>query len=298
MTSFRRALAVAASAVLVTALSLAAGQRASASPGDLIAEALTPEGSTVLWARAISPSVGFDGSHLFYVEYAGSVLHRLDVPPAGSSTAATGLVDTPITGAASGVMSIAYDRARDVFWAVGGDGVSIYTLTKAGVATLIFRVNAATERPGFEAKMYPAEIKLAYDAADDTLWYSPDASVRIFHYLVTPSALGSAVLAPTPYIDVDMNAECGYSQSSGVAVGGADLFVSISGCPLYFAFTKTGAKVGSYPMNLAAAGDLECDDASYGVSVVWVKDEFGARIQAYEQPSANACGIGGATSTR
>ncbi len=294
----RSGISILAATLLVVVAALGQAERAAAAPGDLIAEVLTPEGNSLLWPRAISPSVGFDGHYLYYVEYAGSVLHRIDVPPAGGSTPATGIVDTVISGAASGIMSIAYDRGRDLFWAVGGDGLSVYTLTKAGVATLVYRVDPVADRPGFQVKMYPAEIKVAYDASDDTIWYSPDATARIYHYLVTPDLMGTAALAPTPYIDVDMTTECGYSQSSGVAVGGADLFVSIAGCPRYFEFTKTGAKVGSSPMTLPSAGDLECDDVSYGVSVVWVKDEWSGRIQAYEQPSANACGVGGAASTR
>ncbi len=285
-----------AAAVLTVALAVAAASArpVAAAPGDLVAEVTTPEGSGPLWARGISPSVAFDGRYLYYVEYAGSVLHRIDVPPAGGSSAATGEVDVPITGAPSGIMSIAYDAGRNVFWAVGGDGLSVYTLSAAGGATLVFRVDPASDRPGFEVRMYPAEIKVAYDRSDDTIWYSPDATTRIYHYQSSPDALGTAALVTaTPYIDVDMAAECGYSQSSGVAVGGGDLFVSIAGCPRYFEFTKTGTKVASFPMTLAAAGDLECDSTSYAVSVIWVKDEFGGRIQAYEQPSPGACVTGG-----
>jgi hypothetical protein len=283
-------------AVLLVALSVAASrvQPAAASPGDLLAEVTTPEGTGLLWARGISPSVGFDGRFLYYVEYAGSVLHRIDVPPAGGSSPATGQLDVPITGAASGIMSIAYDAGRDSFWAVGGDGLSVYSLSKSGSATLAFRVDPLNDRPGFQLSLYPAEIKVAYDRSDDTIWYSADATTRIYHYRTTADLLGTAVLVTsTPYVDVDMTAECGFSQSSGVAVGGPDLFVSISGCPLYFEFTKTGAKVGSFAMSLPSAGDIECDSASYGVSVIWVKDEWGGRIQAYEQPSAGACVTGG-----
>ena len=296
----RRALSLAPALTLIAAFAtFGPAQRAAAAPGDLIAEVTTPEGSSLLWTRAISPSVGFDGHYLYYVEYAGSVLHRVDVPPAGASTAATGIYDVPIFGAPSGIMSIAYDRGRDVFWAVGGDGVSIYTLTKGGAATLVFRVDALNDRPGFQVSTYPAEVKLAYDASDDTIWYSPDATTRIYHYLVSPLVTGTRLVPGTPYVDVDMAAECGYSQSSGVAVGGSDLFVSISGCPRYFEFTKTGLKVGSYPMTaVPSAGDLECDDVSYAVSVVWVKDQWSGRIQAYEQPASNACGIGGGASAR
>ncbi len=285
-----------AAAVLMAALTIvaASARPAAAAPGDLIAEVTTAEGAGPLWARGISPSVAFDGQYLYYVEYAGSVLHRIDVPPPGGSTAATGQLDVSITSAPSGIMSIAYDAGRNVFWAVGGDGLSVYTLSKSGSATLAFRVDPMNDRPGFEVRLYPAEIKLAYDRSDDTIWYSPDATTRIYHYQSSPDALGTAALVTaTPYIDVDMAAECGYSQSSGVAVGGGDLFVSIAGCPRYFEFTKTGTKVASFPMTLAAAGDLECDSTSYAVSVIWVKDEFGGRIQAYEQPSPGACVTGG-----
>jgi hypothetical protein len=290
----RKAKSLAVLAMTALTVMASPAQTALAAPGDLIAEVTTAEGSSLLWARAISPSVAFDGHYLYYVEYSGSILHRIDVPPAGGSSPATGQVDTMISGAGSGIMSIAYDSGRDLFWAIGGDGLSVYTLSKAGAATLQYRVDPASGRPGYQPQPYPVEIKVAYDKSDDTIWYSPDGLARIYHYQSTPNALGTATLvAATPYVDVDMTAECGYSQSSGVAVGGSQLFVSIAGCPLYFAFTKTGTKLGSYPMPLAAAGDLECDNVSYGVSVIWVKDEYGGRIQAYEQPSAGACAFGG-----
>jgi hypothetical protein len=290
----RKAKSLAVLALTALTVMASPAQTALAAPGDLIAEVTTAEGSSLLWARGISPSVAFDGHYLYYVEYSGSMLHRINVPPAGGSSPATGQVDTMISGAGSGIISIAYDAGRDLFWAIGGDGLSIYTLSKAGAATLQFRVDPMSDRPGYQAQLYPAEIKVAYDRSDDTIWYSPDGFARIYHYQSTPDAFGTASLvAATPYIDVDMTAECGYSQSSGVAAGASQLFVSISGCPLYFAFTKTGTKVGSYPMQLAAAGDLECDNVSYGVSVIWVKDEWGGRIQAYEQPSAGACALGG-----
>jgi hypothetical protein len=281
-------------AVLAVPLAVGFGRVASAAPGDLVAEVTTPEGSGWTWARGISPSVGFDGQYLYYVEYSGVVLHRVDVPPAGGSTPAVNEVDVPISGAPTGVMSISYDRGRGVFWAVSGDGLTIYTLTKAGVATPQLRIDPVVDRPGFELAPFANEVKIAYDHSDDTIWYSPDATIRIYHYQTGPDSVGRAVVVPaTPYVDVDMSAECGYSQSSGVATGGADLFVSIAGCQRYFEFTKTGQKVGSYPMNVQSAGDLECDNTSYAVSVMWVKDEYLGELRAYEQPSTGACVTGG-----
>ena len=66
------------------------------------------------------------------------------MPPPGASYAA-GHIDIPIQGAPSGIMAISYDATRDAFWAVGGDGLSIYLLSKTtGVATLRFAIDPST----------------------------------------------------------------------------------------------------------------------------------------------------------
>lgn len=297
-----RRVVVALSLAPLLALQLIIGpaQPAAAAAGDLIADVVNPEP----WPASAAPSVAFDGSHLYYVDYAGSVLHRIDVPPAGGTRSATGDVDTPIMGSSSGIMTLSYDAGRDAFWAVGGDGVSIYLLSKSGTATRVFQVDPATDRPQFQAGQFATEVKIAYDGTDDTIWYSPDATRRIYHYHTTADALGTAELvSATPYIDVglapnDMTPQCGYSQSSGVAVGGAHLFVTVSGCDYYFEYTKTGDKVAWYAYNLAGefnTQDLECDDRSYGVPVFWIKDGFNGHMRAFEQPAAGACGFGGGT---
>src|SRR5205807_1151274 len=162
------------------------------------------------------------------------------------------------------VMTLAYDAGRDAFWAIGGDGRSMYLLQKSGLASLVFTVSDA-DRPGFQpVGAYPNEIKVAYDATDDTLWYSSDAGTRIYHYHTYADAQGTAVLVTeTPYIDVniepnDMSTECGYSQSSGVAVGGADLFVTISGCSILFEFTNAHTGADS-----AATADTDANSSAY-----------------------------------
>jgi len=284
----------------IGAIGLYRVEPAKAARGDRIAEAITPEDNSFAWARGISPNVAFDGSYLYYTEYAGSILHRIDVPPPGGPTLATGQVNLPIMGSSSGIMTLAYDRRRDGFWAVGGDGLSVYFLTKAGNATLAYRIDPSSDRPGFQSGTFVTETKIAYDGTDDTIWYSPDATTRIYHYKVTPDALGTAdLVTATPYIDVgvapnDIAAQCGYSQSSGVAVGGAHLFVTVAGCSYYFEYTKTGAKVGAYPYSvLESSQDAECDNVSYGVAVLWIKEGYKGRIVAIEQPSAGACVYGG-----
>lgn len=272
---------------------------AIAARGDLIAEVIT----TTDPVRGISPSIAFDGHYLYYAEYAGFTLHRIDVPPPGGPTPATGHVETPIIGTLSGIMTLSYDASRDAFWTVGGDGMSVYLLSKTGTATLAYRI-APDDRPGFQSGIYATETKIAYDGTDDTIWYSPDATSRIYHYRTSPDVLGTAELvAGTPYIDVnvapnDMTAQCGYSQSSGVAVGGAHLFITVAGCRYYFEYTKTGAKVGWHAYNFLGGNspqDLECDNVSYSVPVFWIKDGWEGHFRAVEQPSAGACVFGGGT---
>jgi len=291
----RRAIACAVVAVLLLQV---ARSEAAATPGDLVADVIVPDA----YPDYVAPSVAFDGSYLYYAEYGGSTLIRIDVPPAGSAGAGANQVRTPIQGATSGIMTLAYDRGRGAFWAIGGDGLSMYLLTRAGVATLVFTIDASVDRPGFVPGPFPSETKVAYDASDDTLWYSPDGNARIFHYRTTADASGSASLVDAnPYIDVgaapnDMVAECGYSQSSGVAVGGAHLFISVAGCGYYFEYSKTGQKIAAYAYNTNAGTstqDVECDDRSYAVPVLWIRDGYDGHMRAFEQPSAGACAFGG-----
>jgi hypothetical protein len=90
-----------------------------------------------------------------------------------------------------------------------------------------------------------------------------------------------------------MTPQCGYAIVSAVAVGGDYLFLGAGGCPRYFEYTRSGVKVASFPMTGTSVGDFECDNVSYPVSVIWVKNSFWGEIRAYEQPAANACEFGG-----
>ena len=254
-------------------------------------------------------AIGYDGGYLYYTEWAGSILHRINIPPKGSSYAA-GHIDIPILGTPSGVMAISYDARRDAFWAIGGDGLSMYLLQKTGQATLRFIINPATDRPGnckpggiTWTAVCPTEAKINYDGTDDTIWYAPNTSKRIYHYRATPSPIGTAQLVDgTPWLDVDvppndMTPECGYSQVSGIAVGGPYVIVNVAGCPHYFKYLKDGTKLGVYPMQPPSgdppSGDLECDSRSYDVWVLWARDGWNGHIYAFQQPFNGACAFGG-----
>jgi hypothetical protein len=278
---------------------LAGAQPVAAAPGDVIADVSTPEAEADP-NSGVAKAVAFDGQYLYYAEFSGSVLHRIDMPPTGASEA-TGHIDIPIVGAPGGIMTIAYDVGRDMFWAVSGDGTVIYLIDKTGTATPQFTVDPATSLPGScNMTACSSEVKIAYDRTDDTIWYSPDTTRRIYHFMTTPDALGNAVLVTTtPYIDVDqppnnMDAECPYgSYASGIATGGSDLFIEVSACSYYFEFAKDGTKVAAISRQTQSSGGLTCDNLTYPVSVIWMRNGWTGDIYALEQPQANACAFGG-----
>ena len=69
--------------------------------------------------------------------------------------------------------------------------------------------------------------------------------------------------------------------------------IGAGGCARYFQYTKSGVKVASVAMAAMSIGDFECDNVTYPVSVIWIKNSFWGEIRAYEQPAANACRYGG-----
>ena len=297
---------LAAFVLVLASLGLGGAWPAAAAAGNQVADVATPEGAV--------PEIGvtFDGQYLYYAERNGAVVHRIDVPPACGSpcvtSTATGHVDIPVTAPLNplgigGINAMSYDAGRGLFWAVGGDGLSIYQVTKAGIATLAFSIDPVLGRPGAckTTVCWSTLVDgLAYDRADDTIWYKPDASNRIYHYLLQGDVLGKAVLAPTPYVDTDiapndLASQCGFNYPSWVAVGGADLFVGADKCQYYFEFTKAGTKVGwaAYNTRGTPDGDAECDNLSYTVSVFWARDVNDGHIRAFEQPAAAACVYGG-----
>ena len=281
-------------------VTLGGAQPAAAASGDLIADVTTPE-ALLAYPLGMAKAVAFDGLYLYYAEYSGSVLHRIDMPPPGASSA-TGHVDIPIVGAPGGIMTLSYDAGRNLFWAVSGAGTTIYTISKTGTAARQYTIDSATGLPG-NCKYPPpgcsAEVKIAYDRADDTIWYSPDTTHRVYHFQTTGDALGRGVLVATsPYLDVDivpndMFTECGYSMVSGLATGGSDLFFEVNACNYYFEYTKAGVKVAAIKRGFSTSGGLSCDNITYPVSVICMRDGWNGHIYAIEQPRANSCVYGG-----
>jgi hypothetical protein len=227
----------------------------------------SPPGTEIAQVPAVGAgpgvSVAFDGVYLYYTDTNGVRLER--IKPDG-----TGHAETPIVGA-PGINAFTYDATRDVFWAAGSDGGTIYRLEKSGVATPKMNVAPAlashgdcdTEQLG---GCQPLVDGIAYDGTDDTLWYSPDSSSRVYHFDISDAnvAVDATLIgffdvndpgrdaSGQPLASTDANADnmapqCGEDLNSGIGAGAQYLFLTNGDCipnpptskAYYFQYAKT-----------------------------------------------------------
>jgi hypothetical protein len=281
--------------LLATAIMLFAAGGASAAPGDKLAD-IHPADSFG------GVTVAFDGEFLYYNNFNEPNLHRIRPDLTGNAV-------FPVIGP-PGFNAFSYDASRNSFWAVDSSGLGIWLIPNPAptaisgtpvTGVLQFTINPVFDLPGNCDNGFGCLSLvdgLAYDGTDDTLWYSPDASQRIYHFETFMDTDFSAVPASPPpgYIDVndppnDMVAECGFNYSSGVAAGANDLWLDADGCPRYFQYSKTGTKIASFPYDSTRAEDNECDNVTFApLFALWVRDVDG-RIAAFEQPIE--CKVGG-----
>lgn len=277
MTSIQKATSFAALATLLLLPTIFAAQPA--------AYAVPAEGSvlaTLSGCCGAGVGVGFDGTNLYWMDFSGLTLHKI-------MTNGTFVADIPITGGNATVIS--WDSTRNIFW--GASGTDIYKITNTGAATLAFSV--AGNLPGdcnngFGCLSLVDGIN--YDASDDSLWYSPDASQRVYHFKTDGTLLG--------YIDVnvppnDMAPVCGFNYNSGVATGSTILYLGANGCNTIFKYNKTGTLLSSFSIGTGRTEDMECDSvtfASQGVDAIWTKDAYDTELIAFAVPQGT-CTFGG-----
>jgi hypothetical protein len=142
---------------------------------------------------------------------------------------------------------------------------------------------------------------IAWDAAEDRVYQSPDVFHTVFRYDETGGAHGTL---PVP-------ADCNSAGASGVAVGGQSLFVACANDTEIFQLDKqSGAILFTFPSGTASptcdpdtgcgrTEDLECDSATFGargVDALWTKDAFTNHLFAFEIPRGT-CGMAGGPAT-
>jgi len=240
------------------------------------AGAVPPPEGTVLADLVVPNSdglgIGFDGTHLYWLDFAGATLHKI-------TTAGAFVADIPIVGCTATVIS--WDASRNVFW--GAAGTQISQIKTDGTCTPQFDV--ALKLPGncdngFGCSSLVDGIN--YDPSDDTIWYSPDASERVYHYDTLSNLIGFFDVNDAPN---DMIAECGFNYSSGVATGVAPvMYLAANGCDTIFKYDKAGNKLGSFVIGAQRHEDIECDNVTFkamDTDAMWIKDAFDDHIRAF-----------------
>jgi uncharacterized repeat protein (TIGR01451 family) len=135
---------------------------------------------------------------------------------------------------------------------------------------------------------------LAWDSSDKSIFEGPHASSVISHF----SQTGVPLQPPT------VNSPCpvtnGTSSTSGLAVGGASLFVACGADTKVFQIDKTGANRFSFPpLNVGKNIEgLECDPASFaasGSAALWARDVSLNQLFAFALPRFQCGFVGGAS---
>jgi hypothetical protein len=263
-------------ALLVSALFLfQVTQAAEAAPGNVL-------GSIALPASTGGVSAAFDGQYLYYTDLGGAVLHR--VAPSGLPG-----TDLPLLGGVA-INAITYDSSHDVFWGVDATGLNVYRIEKDGWVGLQFTLIPILDLPGSCKNFTGCSTTvsgLAYDATNDSLWYVPQGSQRVYHFDTSGQSLG--------YFDPTNIPECATNGVNGIAAGASVLYLTAAGCSRGFQYTKsdtgTATKLSSFSVTASQPAGASCDSTTFGsATAMWVRD--GANARAIEV-SPGTCITGG-----
>jgi hypothetical protein len=267
----RRAIALA-----VLPLGLMLTGFAGAAPGDFVAQVTFSQDC----GSGLGVGVAYDGAgHLWVSCYASN-------PDLLRASASTGTVDQTYN-IENGLGALAYDSTRNALWAGPGCGNDPSSIQ-------LIQLDATRSVTGSAAAFVPAgfgdclDDGIAYDATNDSIYYSPDGSTTIGHFKTDGTSLGSF----------------GWTGSgcynSGLAIGGTLLFQGSDGCSHVWVVDKT-TLAPAFDFNTSVAGDpnfrdegLSCDTQTFSPKqVMWSKEAYSPnRAAAFEIP-AGTCGVGG-----
>lgn len=168
--------------------------------------------------------------------------------------------------------ALAWDNGRGLLWACSG---------LVDVGTIDLTTDQFTRL--FESA--GCFDGLAYDASDDTLWSGQDVASSIEHYTTSGTLLSSNPVT-------GMIGSCG---KSGIAVGGAKLYVANNGCSEIYEIAKDFSSSVLFAQFPARLEDLECDNITFesqGKAAIWSTDAYDNILNAWEIPTGS-CLFGG-----
>jgi len=270
------------------------GQSALAAPGDFVKQTKFDTNC----ASDIGVGVAFDGANLWFsCEASFTDLYRAN-PLTGVTTASYSIFQ--------GIGAIAYDGVNNVIYTSPGNGNNTSTINKI---QLDAAKNVVSVTPLFNATGLFGDgflwDGLAFDAQDNTIYGGPDGKITIHQWFLNGTLVkefpgrcnGADVTCPTPN-----------GSSSGVAIGGANLYEGTNGASHVWVVKKstinaTFAGDDFFNFTTNQPGDvnfrdegLTCDPVTFaanGTEVMWSKEAFTPnRASAFEIPPGS-CGFGG-----
>lgn len=253
-----------ATALLASTMAMMSPAPSSAADGTILRSFTADAG-----ACSVGTGLAFDGTSLLVSCNYNNVIAAVS-PVDGHR------VTTYTVAGMSAIGALAWDRGRNSLWACEGFG---------GNDRNVWLVDLATSTATFKFTTGGCVDGLGYDGTDDTLWTSADVSTIVNHYRPDGTLISAN----------DVSGKIGDCGSSGIAVGGAYLFLTNNGCQQIFAVSKDFSQsslFGTYPARLE---DLECDDktfAAQGKAAIWSKDAYDNVLNAFEA-NVGDCGFGG-----
>lgn len=237
-------------------------------------------------ASGIGVGVTYDGAgHLWVSCYASN-------PDLLRASATTGVVDQTYN-IKGGLGALAYDVTRNAIWAGPGCATddNVWLIQLDGTHSVTSSSSQWTPSAGAVSCL---DDGIAFDASDDSIYYSADTSTIIGHYTSSGVLLGSFTWH---------GADC---YNSGLAIGGSLLFEGSDGCSHVWVVDKVSF-TPAFDFSTVVPGDpnfrdegLSCDTETFagiGKEVMWSKEAFSPnRAAAFEIPPGT-CGVGGATPT-
>lgn len=261
---------------LVIVLSLLAGTLVALATAPIASRADATDGNTLRRITAAVPpcpigtGLAFDGDELILSCWSTNSLYYVD-PSDGAL-----LRTVPVTGI-TGIGALAYDRARDAVWACEYATEDVMLIESGPTSATATR--AFTPTGG-------CIDGLAFDGTDQTLFTSGDVAGTVWHYTTDGQRIDSR----------DVRNSLGGCGSSGIAVGGSELFLANNGCQQIFRAAKrdnaTPRLFAGFPERIE---DLECDDVTFragGKAAIWSKDAYDSILNAFEL-GVGDCGFGG-----
>ncbi len=247
--------------------------------GTEIAEMIFPEGG------GTGVGVAFDGEFLYYTYISSSNLYKIRPDGTGHAVIPTSGLSVPgLATGVNGLGALSYDATRNKLWtgtygcdAQGGGPVFLIDPV-TGQAEYKFSVPSTYIR-------YCLDDGIAFDATDDSIWYSDDVAPTMVHMSADGNFLGTVNVCA---IDSRL------CHNSGIAIGGDNFYLGTNGSEVTLRVHRdTFTILDEFVNTNFRIEDMECDPETYApVEVMWIRDAYGGNAKAYAIEPAT-CGLGG-----